>query len=151
MLKLHIDSSELSKKVCLPRGFKKLVKEIGITEKKKLGEICIIFVTAERILQINEKYLSHNYVTDVITFDNSVKGIVKGDIFICLQEVFLNAQRFQTIEHIELLRVMIHGILHLCGFVDKTESERKVMRIKEDYFLLTAEGLKIDDINEFKL
>jgi len=138
VLKLLIDSSELHKKVGIPKGLKALVKEVGIKEKKKLGEICIIFVTAERILQINEKYLGHHYLTDVITFDNSFKGVVNGDIFICPEEVYRNAVKFETSGETELLRVIIHGVLHLCGFGDKSESEIKIMRSKEDFFLRLA-------------
>jgi len=135
----------------LPKGLNCLVEEIGVEEKKKLGEICIIFVSGERILEINKQYLGHQYITDVITFDNSGKGIIKGDIFICVEEVHRNATYYQSGHAIELLRVIIHGVLHLCGYGDKLEIEAKVMRSREDYYLQEAERLQLTDRYGFKL
>jgi rRNA maturation RNase YbeY len=150
-LKLIIDDTSLQERVFLPKGLNCLVKEIGVEEKKKLGEICIIFVDGERILDINKQYLGHQYLTDVITFDNSGKGIVKGDIFICVEEVYRNAAFYQSGKEIELLRVILHGILHLCGYGDKTEHEKAGMRGREDFYLQMAERMQLTDGYGFKL
>lgn len=151
MLKIRIDYRELHQKVSIPKGLKTLVKEIGIEERKKLGEICIIFVSTERIFQINKSYLGHHYLTDVITFDNSLKGIVRGDLFICYEEVLLNADRYSSKKEVELLRVIIHGILHLCGYGDKSQVEIEKMRSREEFFIQRAEEMKDDGKDGFKL
>lgn len=111
---------------------KNSIKEEG----KQLGEINIIFCDDNNLLEKNKTYLNHNTLTDVITFDYSGQDTISGDIFISVERVLDNSKDFKvTFEH-ELNRVIIHGHLHLVGYKDKTEEEQKVMREKEDYYLL---------------
>jgi probable rRNA maturation factor len=134
-LGIHIEYGEWKGYLKIPSGLRKIIKEIGFKEKRKLGEICFIFVSEKEILRINRKFLNHNYVTDVITFSNNMKLTLGGDIFICPKMVFINAANYESDNYTELFRVMIHGLLHLVGYNDGTQDERNVMRGKEDYYL----------------
>jgi len=98
----------------------------------KSGAISYIFCSDEEILRINKKYLNHDYYTDIITFDYSENGVVSGDLFISVDTVKSNSEKYGTVYEDELRRVMIHGILHLCGFKDKTPEDEKIMREKEN-------------------
>lgn len=104
-------------------------------EGKKAGELSIIFTTDEFLLELNKKYLKHNYYTDVITFDYGEDNIIGGDIFVSLERVTENASIYGEDVRKELLRVIIHGVLHLCGYGDKTPEEKGNMRSKEDLYL----------------
>lgn len=99
------------------------------------GEITFVFTTDEILLGINREYLDHDTYTDIITFDYSEEELISGEIYISIERVRDNALRFSVSERDELHRVIIHGILHLCGYTDKTELNRKEMRAKEDYYL----------------
>ena len=99
---------------------------------KEMGRLVYIFCSDEEILRMNREYLKHDYYTDIITFDYSEKDVISGDIFISLDTVKSNANQFLTDYSEELYRVMIHGILHLCGFNDKTPEEATLMRKQED-------------------
>ena len=99
---------------------------------KKMGDITYIFCSDTEILRINQFYLKHDYYTDIITFDYSEDNILSGDLFISLDTVKTNSLKFKTGFDNELRRVMIHGILHLCGYKDKASEEKKIMRAKED-------------------
>lgn len=104
-------------------------------EKKKTGEISFIFCSDEYLLEINRSYLDHDYYTDIITFDYVENGEISGDIFISVDRVQDNAEKFQVSFDNELNRIMIHGVLHLCGYKDKAVNEKKLMTSKEDYYL----------------
>lgn len=132
---IHIDYGEWKGSLSIPSGFREVIAEIGFKEKRKLGEICFIFVSEKEILRINRDFLKHDYVTDVITFSNSMKISVGGDIFICPQVVFCNGVIYGSDNYTELIRVMIHGVLHLIGYNDDSEEEKSVMRGKEDFYL----------------
>ncbi|HHC80025.1 MAG TPA: rRNA maturation RNase YbeY [Flavobacteriia bacterium] len=107
-----------------------------ITEEScKEGTINYILVSDEYLSQLNVKYLKHNTLTDIISFDDSIGKVISGDIYISAQRVEENAKLFNVSFEDELHRVMIHGILHFCGYNDKTESQKKTMRKKEDYYL----------------
>jgi probable rRNA maturation factor len=134
-LGVYINYGEWKGNIHVPSGFREVVKEIGFQERRKLGEICFIFVSEMEILRINREFLKHDYITDVITFSNTMKIKVGGDIFICPQRVFLNAVNYGSDNYTELFRVMIHGVLHLVGYNDGTEDEKRVMRAKEEYYL----------------
>ena len=108
------------------------IKQVIEHFNKKPGDITYIFCSDEEILRINKLYLNHDYYTDIITFDYSEKGRVSGDLFISLETVKTNSEKFKTKYEEELHRVMIHGILHLCGYEDKTPVKKKIMRAKED-------------------
>jgi len=104
-------------------------------EKFKEGTINYIFCNDDYLLEKNIKYLNHSTLTDIISFDYTIGKIISGDIFISVERVKENAKIFKTNFIDELHRVMIHGILHYCGYNDKTENEKKLMRSKEDYYL----------------
>ncbi|MEI6754310.1 MAG: rRNA maturation RNase YbeY [Paludibacter sp.] len=106
--------------------------EIASEYKKKISDLAYIFCSDERILEVNKQYLNHDYYTDIITFDYSENSIVSGDIFISLDTVRSNAEEFQVSFEEELKRIMIHGVLHLCGQDDKTPELRVQMTEKEN-------------------
>jgi rRNA maturation RNase YbeY len=111
------------------------LEEEGILKKRKFEELSVIFCSDEYLLEMNKKYLNHDYFTDVITFDNSEENTFSGDIFISIDRVIDNAGTFGQLFINELHRVIIHGVLHLSGYDDATEQEQKSMRSKEDYYL----------------
>lgn len=99
----------------------------------EIHELNYIFCSDHYLLDINQKYLNHDYYTDIITFDNSDQhSVIEGDIFISVDRVQENATMFGTSFNEELYRVMVHGLLHLIGFDDKSESEKELMREKEE-------------------
>jgi rRNA maturation RNase YbeY len=104
-------------------------------EKKKEGELSFIFCSDKYLLNINRQYLQHDDYTDIITFDYTQKNLVSGDIYISIERVKENAQTYKVTFQNELLRVMVHGVLHLCGYKDKTSRDARIMREKEDYYL----------------
>ena len=109
--------------------------EAIMEENRKAGEISYVFCDDEYLLKKNVKYLKHNTLTDIISFDYSTGKLISGDIFISIERVYENAEDFGVSFNDELHRVMIHGILHFCGFKDKTKEEKTLMRSKEDYYL----------------
>jgi rRNA maturation RNase YbeY len=111
------------------------IKEVAAGYTKKVGDIAYIFCTDERILEVNNQYLNHDYFTDIITFDYSEGNIISGDIFISLDTVRSNADEFGVSFENELLRIIIHGVLHLCGQDDKTPDLRIEMSKKENLAL----------------
>ncbi len=108
------------------------IKTVIAFYQKKPGDISYIFCSDDYILKINREYLKHDYYTDIITFDYSEKNMISGDIFISLDTVKSNSEKFGTDYNEELHRVMIHGILHLCGFKDKSSHEEQEMRTREN-------------------
>ena len=108
------------------------VKAVAASYGKKVGEIGYMFVNDEKILEVNREYLGHDYYTDIITFDYSEGDTISGDIVISLDTVASNAQEQGTSYDDELHRVIIHGILHLCGINDKGPGEREVMERAEN-------------------
>ena len=108
------------------------IKTVIKNLNKKLGDITYIFCSDAEILRINQSFLNHDYYTDIITFDYTEGDKLSGDLFISLETVQSNAIKFKTEFNEELRRVMIHGVLHLCGYNDKTSEEQKVMRAKEN-------------------
>ena len=113
------------------------IKETATAYGKKTGEIAYIFCTDKRILEVNNQYLKHDYYTDIITFDYSEGPVISGDIFISLDTVESNAVAFNVSMEDELKRIIIHGILHLCGQDDKTPELRLEMTRKENLALET--------------
>jgi rRNA maturation RNase YbeY len=100
-----------------------------------LGDITVIFVTDGYLLEMNKKHLNHDYYTDIITFDYCDENIISGDLFISIDRVRENAATFDSPFLQELKRVMIHGVLHLCGYKDKTKEEEENMRSLENKYL----------------
>ena len=102
----------------------------------KTGEISIIFCSDDYLLDINKKYLNHDYFTDVITFNYNENNTIIGDLFISIDRVKENAKELKVDFNNELYRVIIHGVLHLCGYNDKTQDQQKEIRTKEDEYLV---------------
>lgn len=111
------------------------IKTVIVSEGKIIGDISFIFCSDGYLLNINKKYLDHDYYTDIITFDYVEDQIINGDIFISIDRVRENATEFSTPFANELNRILIHGILHLLGYKDKTKKDKKLMTEKEDYYL----------------
>jgi probable rRNA maturation factor len=111
------------------------IKETAGVYGKRTGEIAYIFCTDKRILEVNRQYLKHDFFTDIITFDTSHGGFISGDIFISIETVESNANEFKVSFEDELKRILIHGILHLCGQDDKTPELRLEMTRKENLAL----------------
>ena len=116
--------------------YERWIQQIIITENKQEGEINYVFCDDEYLLDINQKYLNHDYYTDIISFDYSVANELHGDIFISIDRVRENANEFKVSFHNELLRVMAHGVLHYCGYKDKTDEQSALMRTKENESIL---------------
>jgi len=108
------------------------INRVAVFHGKKAGEINYIFCSDARILEVNNQYLHHDYYTDIITFDYSEQANISGDIYIGIETVESNAKMLGLSYDSELNRVIIHGILHLCGFKDKTPETEKRMHQKED-------------------
>lgn len=102
------------------------------SESKKIGEISYIFCDDEYLLEINKQYLNHDYYTDIISFDYTESDVISGDIFVSIDRVKENALDFGVSFDNELKRVIIHGVLHFCGFKDKSKEEEETMRFKEE-------------------
>lgn len=111
------------------------LKFVAQAEAKKLGDIGIIFCSDNYILDVNIKYLQHDYYTDIITFDYCEGDTLSGDLFISVDSVKENASFYGTEFPVELNRVIVHGLLHLIGYDDHTEEDIAVMRAKENYYL----------------
>ena len=108
------------------------VKQVAASYGKKVGEIAYIFVNDDKILEVNQQYLQHDYYTDIITFDYTEGNVISGDLFISLDTVRTNAEQVGATYGQELNRVIIHGILHLCGINDKGPGEREIMEAAEN-------------------
>ena len=104
-------------------------------ENKELGEINYIFCNDDYLLKINIKELNHNTLTDIISFDFSVGEVISGDIYVSTERVQENSVELHNLFVDEMHRVMIHGVLHYCGYKDKSKEEKVMMRSKEDYYL----------------
>ncbi|MDO4229280.1 MAG: rRNA maturation RNase YbeY [Capnocytophaga sp.] len=112
--------------------FKQWIEKIIVSENKELGDINYIFCDDNYLYQINVEYLNHDTLTDIITFDYTEGDVLSSDIFISVERVQDNANDFGVSFQTELLRVMAHGVLHLCGYKDKTDTDSLQMRTKEE-------------------
>ena len=108
------------------------IKEVARRHNRRVGDLNYIFCNDEKILEVNIEFLQHDYYTDIITFDYSTKRKISGDIFISLDTVASNAELFAKDYDEEFMRVVIHGVLHLCGINDKGEGEREIMEQHEN-------------------
>ena len=107
-----------------------------VSEGKKVGEINYIFCDDEYLVELNQEYLDHDTLTDVISFDYTVGNEISGDIFISTERVMDNAIDYKVPFEDELKRVMVHGVLHYCGYKDKEDDDEKLMRAKEEEKIL---------------
>lgn len=113
----------------------KWISGVIISEEFKEGDINYVFCDDDYLLKLNIEFLNHNTLTDIISFDESIGKILHGDIFISVQRVRENAKSFNVSFEDELNRVMVHGVLHYCGYKDKTEKDSIQIRIKENFYL----------------
>jgi rRNA maturation RNase YbeY len=120
------------------RKLQSRVNELILKEQFHPGRLSIIFCSDDYLLNINKQFLGHDYYTDIVTFDYVEDQMVSGDLFISIDRVKENAAVLDLPFMHELYRVILHGVLHLAGYKDKTKAEQKVMREKEDFYL---EGL----------
>jgi len=115
--------------------FTSTLPKLLVLEDRQEGDIAIIFTNDDELLSINQTHLKHDFYTDIITFDYSVEQHVCGDLFISLERVADNAIAYDTLFFTELCRVVYHGVLHLCGYNDKDEADKLLMRTKEDFYI----------------
>jgi len=111
------------------------IKNVIQSEGKKVGQVSFIFCSDDYLLEVNKKYLDHDYYTDIITFDYVEENVIQGDIFISVDRVKENSVTFRTIFEDEIHRILIHGILHLIGYKDKLKKDKHLMTTKEDFYL----------------
>ncbi len=111
------------------------LRSLATEEGKLLGDLAFVFCTDSYLLELNQKYLQHDTLTDVITFDYTENAKISGDIFISIERVAENAEKFEVLFADEVLRVLAHGILHLCGYEDKNTTAKQQMTAKEDYYM----------------
>ena len=128
-------NEDVSYRLTQRRALRAWFEQAFAKEKKAGGEINFIFCSDTHLHGINVQYLSHDTYTDIITFDYSDQEVIAGDIFISVDRVRENAKTFSVPLKDELHRVMIHGLLHLMGYKDKTDKEQEEMTAKEDYYL----------------
>lgn len=117
------------------------IKNVVAGYQKKVGDIAYIFCSDKKILEVNNEYLQHDYYTDIITFDYTENDVISGDIFISLDTVKSNSEQFGTDYNEEIHRIIIHGILHLCGINDKAPGEREYMTECENKALTILKNL----------
>jgi probable rRNA maturation factor len=117
------------------RTVKKIIEKVISEEGKVSGDLNFIITDDKSLKEINVEFLKHNYFTDVISFDNGTGTVLAGEIYISLETVIENANNYNVSLNQEFIRVMIHGVLHLCGYDDKTAVEKSKMRAREDYWL----------------
>jgi rRNA maturation RNase YbeY len=123
-------------KISNKKEIRALLKKICKKENKKISFINCVFCSDNRLLEINKKYLNHVSLTDVVTFDFTLnKKNLEGDIYISIDRVKENAKKYKETFKTELLRIIIHGLLHLIGFSDKTKEEKNIMTLKENEYL----------------
>ena len=133
MVQIHYENTEILD--LDPEFFVSWLSQVATMEKKILGELNLIFCSDDYLLEINKEYLDHDYYTDIITFDYTQGEVLSGDLFISIDRVKDNAKSFEAEIKEEILRVVVHGFLHLAGYEDKTENKEKEMRLKEDTYL----------------
>jgi len=129
---IHFNESDIPCRVKRRLAVKSWLKQIIESHKKSVGEISIVMCSDKLLLETNQKYLNHDYYTDIITFDYTEGGQINGDLMISYERVKENASKENVAVQEELRRVMAHGVLHLLGFKDKSEREAAEMRAQED-------------------
>lgn len=132
---IYYHSEDIRYEVKNKLHIRKWITDTIINEGFKLGDINYIICSDEYLLKLNRSSLDHDYYTDIITFDYCENGEVSGDLFISIDRVLDNSRTIGSDFIDELHRVMIHGVLHLCGYKDKTKKDEETMRKKEDYYL----------------
>lgn len=134
-MKVNFYFEEIPRFIAKQDLVRSFVKEMAVREKSECGDLNIIFCSDEYLLNMNREYLRHDYFTDIITFDNSGNGLINGELYISIDRVKDNAATYGVPYKHELIRVVIHGVLHLLGYGDKSPEEKLCMREKEDFYL----------------
>ena len=129
-----IDFQFIKTKPLSLKNYKKWIKKVVVSEEKIVGDIVFVFCNDDYLLEKNIFFLKHNTLTDVITFDYCKDKKISGDILISIDRVIENAKLFNVTFSNELDRVMVHGLLHLLGYNDKTKKDSKLMKFKEDFY-----------------
>jgi len=132
---INFFQEEIRFKLPHPRITSRWIRSVAESEKNRVSLINFIFCSDKYLKKINLEYLAHDTFTDIITFDYSDSEGIQGDVFISIERVKENAHKFETHFENELHRVMVHGVLHLLGYSDKTKAAKSVMRKKEDAYL----------------
>lgn len=111
------------------------LEDVLVQEGFTLGELCYVFCSDAYLLDLNQKFLSHDTLTDIITFDYNVGKTINGEVYISTERVAENCAQYKVPMTHELARVVVHGVLHLCGYKDKSEEELALMRQREDFWI----------------
>ena len=119
------------------------IKKVAELHGKKVGDLSYLFCSDDHILEVNKEYLQHYYYTDIITFDYTEGDVISGDMVISVDTIATNAEKFNTSFESEFFRVVIHGVLHLCGINDKGPGEREIMEKHEDEALEVAKSFEL--------
>ena len=119
------------------------IKKVAELHGKKVGDLSYLFCSDDHILEVNKEYLQHDYYTDIITFDYTEGDVISGDMVISVDTIATNAEKFNTSFESEFFRVVIHGVLHLCGINDKGPGEREIMEKHEDEALEVAKSFEL--------
>lgn len=139
-MKIRIFYDELKFRIRNITDLKKFVEKVIREEKRVPGDLNFIITTDNELAKINNEFLNREYFTDVITFDYSVRNIVNGEVYISLDMVRRNSKKYEVSVREELCRIIIHGILHLCGYNDETREETDLMRGRENFWLKECFG-----------
>lgn len=130
---------DITYKLSGKRKIKEWIKQVISLHHKKYGEINIILTGDNKLLELNKSFLNRNYYTDIITFDYSIQNKVSGDLFISIERIKENSEKYRITIDKELKRIIIHGILHLLGYRDKNKKEKAKMRMMEERYLKIIE------------
>ena len=112
-----------------------LINTVAVSKGKSIDKFFYHFVSESKIQQVNNDHLNHNFITDVVTFDYSVDKAISAEAFVCPEEVLKNAKRYSQTSENEVIRVLLHAVLHVLGYDDKSKESRQEMRKQEDHFL----------------
>lgn len=134
-MKIKIFYDRVKYRVRGSKRIKALIERVIRKESKIPGDLIFIFTDDRKIREINKEFLKHNYNTDVIAFNYSEEEVINGEIYISIETVRINAHNYKISLYKEILRVLIHGTLHLCGYDDKNRRERNNMRRMEDHWI----------------
>lgn len=132
MINFVVEDRKFSFKKALLKSY---LKDLVISEGKKCGDISIVLCSDEYLLNVNNEYLKHDFYTDIITFDYSEGLLISGDLMISIDRICENASTNKVESLVEFYRVCFHGVLHLCGFKDKTKADKELMTSKENFYL----------------
>ena len=132
MINFVVEDRKFSFKKALLKSY---LKDLVISEGKNCGDISIVLCSDEYLLNVNNEYLKHDFYTDIITFDYSEGSLISGDLMISIDRICENASTNKVDSLVEFYRVCFHGVLHLCGFKDKSKADKELMTSKENFYL----------------